>query len=102
MHVWCETNFKSEKGLNIHIGKARKKEELLTPEKERGSSEMEECTLVHSLLYTDLVTDFLSDIPSITGMSASKPSLLHSGMYSLSQFNLCDCDCGDLHKRCKS
>ena len=34
----CETSFKSEKGLNIHIGKAHKKEELPTPEKERGYS----------------------------------------------------------------
>ena len=41
----CDSNFKSEKGLNIHIGKAHKKEELQTPEKERGSSEQEALTL---------------------------------------------------------
>ena len=41
----CDSNFKSEKGLNIHIGKAHKKEELPTPEKERRSSELEELSL---------------------------------------------------------
>ena len=41
----CEGNFKSEKGLNIHIGKAHKKEELITPEKGRGNSAQEELSL---------------------------------------------------------
>ena len=41
----CETSFKSEKGLHVHIGKAHKKEELPTPEKERGSSAEGELSL---------------------------------------------------------
>ena len=41
----CEGNFKSEKGLNIHISQAHKKEELITPEKERGTSAQEELSL---------------------------------------------------------
>ena len=34
----CEMNFKTEKGLNIHVGKAHKSETPSTPEKERSSS----------------------------------------------------------------
>ena len=41
----CEISFKTEKGLNIHIGKAHKKEELPTPEKERGASAHEDLSL---------------------------------------------------------
>ena len=41
----CELSFKTEKGLNIHIGKAHKKEELPTPEKERGASAHEDLSL---------------------------------------------------------
>ena len=40
-----ETSFKSEKGLNIHVGKTHKKEELPTPEKERVSSAEGELSL---------------------------------------------------------
>ena len=31
----CDANFKSEKGLNIHVGKAHKTEASSVPEKER-------------------------------------------------------------------
>ena len=35
----CDSKLKSEKGLNIHIGKAHKSEESLSPENERCFSE---------------------------------------------------------------
>jgi hypothetical protein len=44
----CELSFKTEKRLNINIGKAHKKEELPTPEKERGASAQEDLALTLS------------------------------------------------------
>ena len=41
----CDANFKSEKGWNIHVGKAHKTEASYVPEKEREVSPQEELML---------------------------------------------------------
>ena len=41
----CKAEFKSEKGLNIHVGKSHKTNSSATPEKERGSSPQKELLL---------------------------------------------------------
>ena len=41
----CELSFKTEKRLNIHIGKAHIKQELLTPEKDRVVSAQDDLSL---------------------------------------------------------
>ena len=42
----CDATFKSEKGLNIHIGKSHKTHSSSTPEKERGFSPDKELSII--------------------------------------------------------
>ena len=42
----CGVDFKSERGLKIHIGKAHKTESTSTPEKERGASPQKDLSVV--------------------------------------------------------
>ena len=42
----CAFDFKSERGLKIHIGKAHKTESTSTPEKERGATPQKDMSLV--------------------------------------------------------
>ena len=55
----CEAEFKSEKGLNIHVGKSHKTNSSATPEKERGSSPEKE--LLINLTPTKEVRDELNN-----------------------------------------
>ena len=43
---YCDANFKSEKGLKIHVGKAHKTEASSVPEKESGVSPQKEPLLI--------------------------------------------------------
>ena len=57
----CDVTFKSEKGLNIHIGKSHKLIIQITPEKERSASLLEEPLLTLTPNKVDREEDKLED-----------------------------------------
>ena len=72
----CETTFKSEKGLKIHVGKSHKTNSSSTPEKERGSSPEKELLL------------------NLTPTRESREELNNGGSDNFEvQCDLCDSDC---------
>ena len=86
----CGVDFKSERGLKIHIGKAHKSESTSSPEKERGATPQKDLSLV--ILHETREETLLTSVSEVDGdlNSTLNKVLDESPLKHTSKCDLCD------------